>query len=81
MKRLAAVVLFVSLFCTGCCAIPNAIKTELDFIDTIVDVALVELKTAENADDVAETSSRALLRLAPHTENLRQWAEGKGGVE
>jgi hypothetical protein len=77
MKRLAVVALLVLLFCAGCHAIPNAIKVELDFIDTVVDVAIVELTAATNADDVAETSSRALLRLAPHTETLRIWAEGQ----
>jgi hypothetical protein len=77
MKRLVAVLAIVAVFCSGCFSIPGPIKTEIDFVDTVVDVALRELKDAENADDVAETSSRALLRLAPHTENLRQWAEGQ----
>jgi hypothetical protein len=78
MKRLAAVLAVLAIFCSGCFSIPSAIKTEIDFADTVVDTALRELKEATNAEQVAETSSRALLRLAPHTENLRLWAEGQG---
>jgi len=79
MKRLAVVMAIVAVCFVGCCTIPAAVKTQIDFVDTVTDVALKELKDAENADQVAEISSRALLRLAPHTENLRQWAEGQGG--
>ncbi len=77
MKRLVAVLAIVAVLCTGCFGIPAAIRTEIDFVDTVVDTALRELKEATTAEQVAETSSRALLRLAPHTENLRQWAEGQ----
>ncbi len=78
MKRLAAVLFAILIVCSGCFSIPAAIRTEIDFADTVVDVALREMKEATNAEQVAETGSRALLRLAPHTETLRLWAEGQG---
>lgn len=77
MKRLAAVLAVIAVLCAGCFSIPVAIRTEIDFADTVVDVALREMKEATSAEQVAETGSRALLRLAPHTENLRLWAEGQ----
>ena len=77
MKRLVAVLVIIAIFCSGCFSIPAVVKTEIDFADTVVDTALRELQEATSTEQVAETSSRALLRLAPHTENLRLWAEGQ----
>lgn len=77
MKRLLSVLAVLAIFCSGCFSIPSAVKTEIDFMDVVVDTALSELKAATSTEQVAETSSRALLRLAPHTENLRLWAEGR----
>lgn len=77
MKRLAAVLTVIAIFCSGCFSIPMAVRTEIDFMDVVVDTALSEMKEATSPGQVAETGSRALLRLAPHTENLRLWAEGQ----
>ncbi len=77
MKRTVAVLAIVVVLCSGCFSIPAAIKTEIDFTDTVVDTALREMNKATSAEEMAVMGTRALLRLAPHTENLRLWAEGQ----
>lgn len=75
MRLLLALILFCG---AGCYSVPAKIRTEIDFMDTVVDTALIELKKVKTVDQAAETSTRALLRLAPHTENLRLWVAGEG---
>lgn len=78
MKHLVAVLAIVAVLCAGCYSIPAAIRTEIDFTDTVVDTALREMNKAASAEEMAVLGTKALLRLAPHTENLRLWAEGQG---
>ena len=68
---LLAVVVAIGL--TGCT--PAAIKSEIDFLDTVLSTAVKE--TAEIADDKqrADKAVRALNRAAPHAANLKRWID------
>jgi len=72
------------LFLIGCT--PAAIKTEIDFVDTVVQTGVSETEGFEEASDVdkgrmGEKAIRALRRLKPHTENLRRWIEREGPAD
>jgi hypothetical protein len=61
----------------GCFGVPGAVKTEIDFVDTVTQIAIKEGAEIEDAENRAEKYERALKRIAPHTDNLRRWAEGE----
>jgi hypothetical protein len=78
MKPILAV---VALFLTGC--VPAAIKQEIDFVDTVVQVGVKETEeffTTTDAEEkirIGEKAIGSLKRLQPHTENLKRWVEGE----
>lgn len=65
----------VCVLLVGCASIPAEIKTEIDFVDTVVQTAVVELEAESDVAKKADKAERALKRLAPHTDNLRRFAE------
>lgn len=69
--------LLVCLTLVGCTSIPAEIKTEIDFVDTVVQTAVTELEAEDDVAKKAEKAERALKRLAPHTDNLRRFVEKK----
>jgi hypothetical protein len=74
MRRLLlAAVVAVGL--AGC--IPAAIRTEIDFLDTVLATAVTETALIEDAEQRADKAVRALKRAAPHAANLKRWAEGE----
>lgn len=74
MRRLLlAVILAVGL--AGC--IPAAIRTEIDFLDTVLSTAVTESALIDDAEKRADKAVRAIKRAAPHAANLKRWAEGK----
>lgn len=57
------------------CGIPKAIATSIDFLDTVLSVAVKETATIEDDKQRATIAVNALKRAAPHAENLRIWVE------
>lgn len=72
-----ALSLLFSLVFFSSCGTPLAIKTEIDFIDTVTQTAVKEIEASDDPAVRAEKGYRALKRLAPHTDNLKRWAEGE----
>jgi hypothetical protein len=82
MRRFWCLVAFAIL--SGCTwFVPSDIKTEIDFMNTAVQVGVSEAEGIEAITDdakaraVAMKAVRALRRLAPHADNLKRWIEGK----
>ena len=79
MRSLCAVL--AALFLFGC--VPSAVKTEIDFVDTVVQVGVMETKEFFTTNDAAEKirlgqlAIGSLRRLQPHTKNLKCWVEGE----
>lgn len=78
MKTVLAV---VALVLTGC--VPAAIKSEIDFVDTVVQQGVEETGKFFTTNDteeklkIAEKAVGALRRLKPHSANLKRWVEGE----
>ena len=76
-----AILVVAALFLIGC--VPAAIKAEIDFVDTVIQVGVVETKGFDNSNDAAEKISfgqkaiKALRRLKSHSANLKRWVEGE----
>lgn len=77
MRRLWFFILaaIVVLSLVGCSRIPAEIRTEIDFLSTVISTGVRE--TAQIGDPAARADKavRALRRAEPHAENLRRWAE------
>jgi len=71
MKIIAGLLLLV---CAGC-GIPKAVATEIDFLDTVISVAVKEIASITDDKQRATIAVNALKRAAPHAENLRLWVE------
>ena len=69
------VVLGLSAGCNG--RIPAAIRTEIDFLHTVISTGVKETSQIEEPAQRADKAVRALKRAEPHSENLRRWAEGE----
>lgn len=74
----------LALALIGC--VPARIKTEIDFVDTVVQVGAKETAGFEAASDedkllLGEKAVRAIRRLKAHTENLKRWIERKGPAD
>jgi hypothetical protein len=74
----------IVLFLVGCT--PAEIKSEIDFVDTVVQFGVVETSDYEKASDAEKDrlglkAVKALRRLKPHTDNLKRWIEGKGPAD
>jgi len=78
MKTILAV---AALFLLGC--VPAAIKKEIDFMDTVVQIGVTETEKFDSTDDIDEKirfgqkAIGALRRLKPHSANLKRWVEGE----
>lgn len=84
MRRFWSLAVAAALLTAGCTwFVPSDIKTEIDFMDTVVQVGVKESVGIEAvADDAAARTQamkavKALRRLAPHADNLKRWIEGK----
>ena len=76
-----AILTVAALFLLGC--VPAAIKQEIDFVDTIVQVGVLETEAFSTSNDAAEKirlgekAIGSLRRLQPHSANLKRWIEGE----
>jgi hypothetical protein len=65
----------------GC--VPEAIKQEIDFMDTVVQIGVTETENFDSTDDIddkirfGQQAIGALRRLKPHSANLKRWVEGE----
>lgn len=78
MRRPLTTVLLVTMLVGGCSrSIPASIKTEIDFLHTVVSTAVDEVEAIEDDAERAEKAVRALKRAEPHTETLKDWVDGE----
>ena len=78
MRRLSVILTLVVVFgFVGCTRIPTAIRTEIDFLHTVISTGVKETSQIEDSAQRADKAVRALKRAEPHSENLRRWAEGE----
>lgn len=81
MKKFARPVLWLAmvLLLAGCFhrPVPSAIKTEISFIDTAVRVGIKEAEAEADVEVRSRKLLKTLKRIAPHTDNLLKYAEGK----
>ena len=69
------VVLAILGFC-GCGGnVPAKIKTEIDFLNTVISTGIREASQIDDPTQRADKAIRALKRAEPHSENLLRWAE------
>ena len=79
MKIRFAAVLLALVALTGCpfCPpVPAEIKREISFVDVVVRTGVKEAAAEPDDKKRAEKAFNALKRLAPHTKNLLNFAEG-----
>lgn len=84
MRRFWFLTAVVTLVFSGCTwFVPSDIKTEIDFMDTVVQVSVKETEGVEDISDdakaraVAMKAVKAMRRASPHSDNLKRWIEGK----
>lgn len=76
-----AVLAVVALVLVGC--VPAAIRKEIDFVDTVVQIGVEETGEFFTTNDTEEKlrlgqkAIGALRRLKPHSANLKRWVEGE----